>query len=396
MSEKAYTLSGSVQIAVLLLATSFLFVAYLVRFGYGVLLPRMIEDLRLSHVEAGLAYSLFLFLYSLFSVISGRLFDRFGVKVISLLCYVYSIGTVLVGLSQNYYMLALGLAIAGLGSSSSWTPMVALVSLSLPNERRSRAIGMLEVGIRISHGTTGLIIPIIALTLGWRACWWIIASLLLVYGVIFQTLTRRLHFEMQKGRSVKYKEVLSSKRFWLIGASYFFMAFGSYSIITFLVDFLEQEVGIPYVEASAMVSLMGFVGIIGALAFSWLSDRVGRGTIITICDMLASATLVFFIFSIQNAAIKSFLMLITAVYGVFYGVWPIYAACAGDVFPDAVGTVVGLWTLLSGLSALTAPTLGGLMVDVTGSYVIALEASCLTYAFAAVIMILTSTLKKIS
>ena len=42
---------------VLLLATSFLFFSYTARFGYGVLLPRITDDLRLSKVEAGPAYS---------------------------------------------------------------------------------------------------------------------------------------------------------------------------------------------------------------------------------------------------------------------------------------------------------------------------------------------------
>ena len=41
---------------VLLLAFSFLFVAYMVRFGYGVLLPKIIEDLKISHVEAASTY----------------------------------------------------------------------------------------------------------------------------------------------------------------------------------------------------------------------------------------------------------------------------------------------------------------------------------------------------
>jgi len=380
--------------ALLLLGSSFVFVAYLIRFGYGVLLPRIIEDLELSHVEAGLAYSLFLLLYSVFSVISGGLFDTLGTKVISLLCCVYGIGAVFVGFSYNYYMLVLSLALAGLGSSCSWAPMVALVSSSLPNHWRGRGIGILEVGIRISHGAVGLILPFLVLTLGWRASWWIIAALLLAYSGVFRMLAGFLSIKRRNRGPFKYREVLSSKRFWLVGSSYFSMAFGSYLIITFLVDFLESEIGMPYVEASAMVSVMGFMGIFGTLVLTWLSDKVGRETIIAICNVLSSVSLLFLSLSLQNVAIKSLLMPVTAMYGVFYGgLWPTYAACAGDVFPNAVGTVVGLWTLMCGISALLAPITGGLIVDVTGSYAIAFQLSFITYTLAAILIVLAFTLK---
>lgn len=383
------------SLALLFLGSSFVFVAYLIRFGYGVLLPRIIEDLGLSHVEAGLAYSLFLLLYSVFSVISGRLFDMFGIKVISLLCCVYGVGAVLVGLSYNYYMLVLSLALAGLGSSCSWAPMVALVSSRLPNHWRGRAIGILEVGIRISHGAVGLILPFLVLTSGWRASWWIIAALLLAYGVSFRMLSGFLGAERRREEPFKYREVLSSKQFWLVGSSYFLMAFGSYIIITFLVDFLENEIRLPYVEASAMVSIMGFMGIFGTLMLTWLSDRVGRETIIAVCNVLSSVSLLFLSLSLQNITIKSLLMPLTAIYGIFYGgLWPTYAACAGDVFPNAVGTVVGLWTLMCGMSALLAPITGGLIVDLTGSYIMAFQLSFVTYALAAALIISALMLKQ--
>ncbi|MEM3550601.1 MAG: MFS transporter [Candidatus Bathyarchaeia archaeon] len=380
--------SSYAYVKMLLLATLFLFIAYIVRFGYGVLLPRIVEDLQLSHMEAGLAFSLYLLMYSMFSVISGRLFDKIGAKVISLLCYIYGIGLMLMGFSNNYYMLALGLVIAGLGSSSSWTPIVALVSGSLPDQWRGRGIGLLEVGIRISHGATGLILPILALTLGWKTCWWIIAILMFIFGFVFQTVVEPRHLTIR--RIAKYREVLLAKQFWLIGVSYSLMAFGSYVITTFIVDFLENEVGMPYIEASATVSVMGFMGIVGTLILTWLSDRIGRRKILAMCNAFSSISLLFFFLSPQTAIIKSFLIPITAIYGIFYGaLWPTYAACAGDAFSNSVGTVVGLWTLMSGLSALIAPIIGGLTVDITKSYGIALQISCITYALAAVLIILS-------
>jgi len=378
---------------VLLLATSFLFFSYIARFGYGVLLPRIIDDLKLSRVEAGSAYSFYILLYSLFSVASGRLFDRFGIKVVYILCFVYGLGMAMIGLSIDYVSLALSLAIAGLGAASSWTPMVALVSSNLPESWRGRSIGVLEVGIRASHGAVGLLIPPLALTLGWRATWWILALPLLIYGFIFYALTKghrgALHIDI-KGRSlIGYKKILTSKRFWLVGLSYSFMAFASYIVLTFLVDFLEHEVEIPYIEASTIVSFMGFMGIAGAILLTWASDKVGRRFIISLSNGVAAISLALFSLLPGNIALIRLLGVTAMVYGVFFGaLWPSYAACAGDIFPSSVGTVLGLWTLMLGISALMAPIVGGLIADITGSYVTALQLSSLTYMLAMILILM--------
>ena len=377
--------------AILLLASSFLFVAYMVRFGYGVLLPRIIEDLKLSHVEAGSAYSFYILMYSLFSVASGRLFDRLGVRVVSILCCVYGLGALLMGMSNSHYVLALSLAIAGLGASSSWAPMVSLVSSSLPSTWRGRSTGVLEVGIRASHGAVGVLLPLLALYVGWRGCWLIIAIPLFIYGFLFYMLAERgwLRIERRGEGLIGYKDVLSSRRFWLVGSSYSSMAFASYIILTFLVDFLEREVGLPYTEASSTVSIMGFTGIIGALALTWLSDKIGRRTVIALCNTVSSMSLVLFSLMPHSIEVKSLLTPIALAYGVFWGaLWPSYAACAGDIYPSSVGTVVGLWTLMLGVSALTAPIVGGLIVDATGSYITTLQLGSLTYLLAMILIVI--------
>lgn len=384
---------GSTRFYVLILslASSFLFFSYIARFGYGVLLPRMIEDLGLSRAEAGFAYSVYIMLYSAFSVASGRLFDRFGIRIVSALCVVYGLGMVLVGLSSNYPSLLLSLAFAGLGAASAWTPMVALASSYLPSSWRGRSAGVLEVGIRASHGAVGLLLPPVALALGWRAAWLVFALPLFAYALAFHWLARvggGSSLRLEGRRLVNYRDVLSSRRFWLIGLSYSFMGFGTYIVLTFLVDFLEREVKMPYVEASSMISLMGFTGIAGALLLSWVSDRVGRATILAASNGVASVSLALFSLLPQSTPLVRLLPLIMLMYGLFFGgLWPTYAACAGDICPSSVGTVLGLWTLMLGLSSLTSPVIGGLIADVTKSYVAALQLGMATYLMALVLAV---------
>ena len=382
------------HVYVLSLAISFLFFSYVARFGYGVLVPRLIEEMGFSRVEAGSAYSVFTFMYSAFSVVSGRLFDRYGIRVVAMLSFVYGLGLVLASASSSFLALTASLAIAGLGASSSWTPMVALVSSNLPKSWRGWSIGLLEVGIRASQGSVGFVIPLIVFAAGLRATWWIISLPLFVYGLAFCISSRRGLLRVgADGREevVSYRALLSSRQFWLGGLSYLSMSFASYIVLTFLVDFLEHEIGMPYAEASAVVGIMGFTGMAGALLLSWASDEIGRATVLVLSNALASLSVCLTALSPSNEALSASLSLVVATYGVFFGaLWPIYAACAGDLFPSSVGTVLGLWTLMMGLGALAAPTIGGLLADVSNSYVPALLLSSTAYLVAMSLMVATA------
>jgi MFS family permease len=382
------------QVHVLLLAISFLFFSYIARFGYGALVPRMIEEMGFSRAEVGIAYSVFIFMYSAFSVVSGRLFDKYGVKVVVILTFVYGLGLVLASVSSNLLALTASLAIAGLGASSTWTPMVALVSSKIPEPRRGWSTGLLEVGIRSSHGLAGFLIPLLVFVMGLRATWLVISLPLFIYCLVFYALSKsellRVRVKARK-EVVSYKTLLSSKEFWLVGFSYFFMSFASYIILTFLVDFLEREVGMPYAIASAMAGIIGFVGIAGAFLLSWISDKIGRVVILILSNAVASLNIYLLVLSLTNETLKASLSLVVAVYGFFFGApWPIYAAYAGDLFPSSVGTVLGLWTLMMGLGALGAPSIGGLQADLFNSYVPALLLSSTAYLVAMSLMVATA------
>ncbi|MEM0083543.1 MAG: MFS transporter, partial [Candidatus Nezhaarchaeales archaeon] len=203
-----------------------------------------------------------------------------------------------------------------------------------------------------------------------------------------------LRVDVERRELASYREVVRSRSFWLVGSSYSFMAFASYIFLAFFVDFLEREVKLPYVEASAMISIMGFMGIAGAVLLSWLSDRMGRRIVLIIANGVLSVNLALFSLLPFNELLIRILPLLMVVYGVFFGsVWPLYAACASDIFPSSVGTVLGMWTFMLGLSSLASPVIGGAIADITGSYTIALELGAITYLVALALITIGLTTK---
>ena len=65
------------------------------------------------------------------------------------------------------------------------------------------------------------------------------------------------------------------------------------------------------------------------------------------------------------------LLLAVSFFGIFYAAaWPMYAATAADFFPRQVtGSVLGFWTIFYGIGLILAPTLGGYIADVTGTFI---------------------------
>ena len=63
MSKRAY--------GVLTASFFTIFIAYAIRYGYGLLLPEMLPTLGISKTQAGIIYASYFFAYTIFSPISG-------------------------------------------------------------------------------------------------------------------------------------------------------------------------------------------------------------------------------------------------------------------------------------------------------------------------------------
>jgi len=161
--------------------------------------------------------------------------------------------------------------------------------------------------------------------------------------------------------------VLRSSAFWLIGASYFCIAFSLYGITTFMVDYAEQQLGFPLEKAGLLATVHGACQVLGVLTILPLSDVLGRKRTILLSNAFIAVALTGILFS---GGSWPALMFFVGLMAVFYGVtFPIYGACAGDYFPkEVMGTVIGAWTPFYGLGAILVHWVAGSLRDTTGRY----------------------------
>src|SRR4030042_1340618 len=100
----------------LILTACFLtvFVAYAVRYGYGILLPEMLTALDITKTDAGVIYFAFFIAYTLASPVCGLISDRYGSRwLLTSFVTAIGIGAFLMSQVSSILQASLALGLAG-------------------------------------------------------------------------------------------------------------------------------------------------------------------------------------------------------------------------------------------------------------------------------------------
>ena len=377
------------------------FIAFAIRFGYGVLLPKMIESLQITKTQAGFIVSSYFIAYTIFSPIAGMLTDKIGGrKVITGFCILLGLGTILMSRITNLWLACIFYTIVGVGASACWTAIAAVTQKWFSIKRRGIATGIFSTGWACGYAMVGLLFPILVYSYGWRFCWFIMGlaafSLVFVNGFLLRSKPEDLGLEPWGEEESKpkenipesqisYKKILKTTKFWLLGISYMTLASAITITWTFVVTYLNLELKIDYTIASTLFSLIAFSAIAGSFAFSTLSDYFGRRNVLLVCNIMIAL-------AILNLTTKNLNILTVAlsmvVFGSAYGGISIYAICAADYFSQtSAGTVLGLWTIYYGIGAIISPVAAGILADTFNTFTWSFNLASLMAIFSTLLLL---------
>jgi sugar phosphate permease len=364
-----------------------LFVNYSARLGYAVILPEMIRTLGFGRVAVGLIFNFYLIVYITISPFTGFLTDRFGARrVITICLLILSLGVFFMGSVTSLWSACFFFAIAGLGATGMWVPVVAMVQRWVTIKRRGITLGMVSTGFGLGLATMGAVFPWVVENFSWRYAWYFLGGMALALvplnGLLLKSDPESAGFQPWGQKEVpsnpntdintpKTRIPLSAlfkdSRFWLIGLSYFAVAYSLYCITTFMVDYAEYQLGLTKALSSRLASVHGIGQVIGVLTVLPLSDSLGRKKTILISNALIAVAMVALLVVGKQLFLLYFFV---GCVGVAYGTtFPIYGLCAGDYFPrEAIATVAGAWTPFYGFGAILTHWISGTLRDTTGVY----------------------------
>lgn len=361
-------------------AFAVMFFAYGLQFSFGVIATGMGEDLGWSRAQTALPYSVYVFLYSALSAVTGHATDRFGPRA------VIGAGALIIGIgwggsalvTQPWHLMASLGVIAAIGMSVAWVPCNATVARWF-TRRRGTAVAIASTGASLGNFLGPALTALMMQAWGWRIA---LAALALVSAVAILIASRFMLRDPESfgqwpdgdevspaphllGAGLRVRELWKDLRFLLVIIIYFF------TWLAIFVPFMHApahagDLGLGDLVGASLLSAIGIGGMVGRLFTGSVSDRFGRApTLLSICLLQALSFLLFAV--LQDVA---GLWLAALVFGVSYGGGVVLLpALCGDLFGRAhVASVVGVIFAVAGAPAAFGPWFAGWLYDISGHY----------------------------
>ncbi len=341
------------------------------RFGYTLILPRMLTALELSDTQAGAVATTNMLGYLIFSMVGGLLATRYGPRIVIVVSLgVTAVSLVCTGFSDSFVSASLWRFIAGAGGGGANVPLMGLISAWFAKNRRGLASGMAVSGSGFALLFTGIVLPPVMSSRGidgWRSGWFLLGSItvaITIAAIFFIRNSPSLSRKGQKPGSLA--EILRSRGIWLLSGLYILFGFSYVIFATFFARYLISEAGLSEQTVGGMWSIIGGISIVSGFLWGAASDRFGRRAALS--GIFFVQALAYGFFSFWHATPGY--LLGTALFGLTaFSIPAVMAATVGDVYGHrAAPAVFGFITLVFGIGQALGPVVAGRMADATGSY----------------------------
>ncbi len=344
---------------------------YADRYVLSAVLPKIQGDMGLNNTELGLLASSFLLIYALTTLPLGIWADRGARKNIVAICVtVWSVATMLTGLSRNFFQLLSTRTVLGIGEAGYAPASLSLLGDYFPKERRGRILSIWSIGNLIGTAIGLVLGGLIADAYGWRWAFYVVG----IPGLIAAFLIWRTS-EPARGSYDSEGEVDDAgmthgglgKDFWgavkhlfriptywvLIGAFIFsFFTIGSASV--WIPTYFHKAFHLSVGQAGSVSgSVLAGGSLIGTIAGGWLADYLQRRRpegrlLVATFSLLIGAPLILLALSIHT--LLPFIgVFILAIISLSLCLGPLNAVIQDVVAPEVRATAIGLILLLAHL-----------------------------------------------
>ena len=380
-------------------------IAYLDRVCISTAAPSMKNDLNITDVEMGYAFSAFTLAYALFEVPSGWLADRFGARLmLTRIVLWWSAMTAATGLVRGFQSLLAVRFLFGMGEAGAFPSMARAYSRWLPARERGRAFGLSLMTAALGGAATQPLVVALLTRIHWRHTfvifgltgiawaaawfWWFRDDPHAHGGVNAAELRAIGHAPPAPHEPVPWRAVLRSRNLAALCLMYGLAIYGWYFYITWLPTYLLRARGFALQEVGWLAALPLLSIAAGVLAGGWVSDVLARhwGRRLARCAPgivglpLAAVAVMAAIATPTpwNAA----LFLAGAAGLAALGVSPAWAVCL-EIGGRHAGVVSGAMNTFGNLGGTLSPIVVGWCLQRWGSWNASLETVAVCYLLAA-------------
>ena len=256
---------------------------YIDRMVITSMFPAIEKDWGITHAQSGMLVSAVYWAIVLLTFPVSLLVDRWSrTKMIGIMAIMWSVATALCALTGNYVQLFMARMFIGIGEAGYAPGGSAVISGLYPQEKRSRMMGLWNASIPVGTAIGHLLGGLIAVRLGWKYAFGIVAIPGLIIAILFLFIkdykTVDLAFFDRNSRKVKMKRKDMIREFTTrpsVIYTYFGIAavvFVTTSLITWLSTYFQNVNGQPMDVAARNASLVMVLAVVGAPLGGFLTD----------------------------------------------------------------------------------------------------------------------------
>ena len=331
------------------------------------LLPFIRDEFILDYEQAGWVVSAYTLAYGISQLPAGWLADRIGTRILILVGISgVALCGLMVGLSPTYIMMVVFLVLLGVTGGGYHPSASPLVSASVEPQNQGQALGLHQIGGTASFFLTPLIASGIAIALGWRGTFIVLAIPTIAFGIVLYLLLGRRGYTRkdEPQAPTSYTETPTTPGhlrrlipFIIMGSV---LQVSIFTAISFVPLFVVDEFGISKGVAAALFSLVHFAGLWAGPIGGYLSDRLGKVPVMMVASFLAGPI----IYSLSQVSIGWSISLVLLFIGIcmYIGMPVTEAYVISHTSERNRSTILGIYYFASrGGPGLTMPVMGYLI-----------------------------------
>ena len=392
---------------------------YVDRTVLGLLAPMLQVKIGWNEAQYGYIVTSFQVAYALGLLVMGPLIDRVGSRIgYAIAVAIWSVSAMAHSLARSVTTFAMARFGLGFGEAGNFPSALKTVAEWFPQRERALATGIFNSGTNIGATFAPLLVPWIALHLGWQYAFLMTGAFSAIWIVCWLKIYRRPQEDaklsaaeldyIQSGRSksapkIPWARLLRHRQAWAFILGKFLTDPVWWFFLYWLPKFLSSEHHVTLSGLALPLIVIYNVATLGSIVGGWLPERFmkagwtvnrARKTTMLICAFAVVPV-------ISAAGIKSLwgaVAVISLAVAAHQGWSCNLLTFPSDMFPsNAVASVGSLGTFAGAVSGAMIATIAGLLLKATGSYVpLFIFAGCTYLCTWCLIQLLSPRLKPVT
>jgi len=366
-------------------------VNYLDRQVISLLKPFLEKEFDWSEIDYSNVVIAFQIAYAIGFAGAGRIIDKTGTKLgYALSLGFWSLASIAHAFATTTFGFGVARAALGLSEGGNWPAAIKTVAEWFPKKERALATGIFNSGSNIGAIIAPVVVPYLAVTMGWKAAFVITGAIglfWLIFWFIYYDLPSKqkrlkkaefdyIHSDQDEvdgedENPVSWKKLLVYKQSWAFMIGKFLTDPIWWFLLFWMPSFLQNEYGMTGTQVSLPLVLIYTMSAFGSIGGGWLSGfLIGKGW--SVFRARKTAMLIFAVSIIPVVAAQSLgkinpwmAVLVIGIATTCHQGWSanIYTI-SSDMFPKkAVATIVGLGGMAGAVGGIFIARITGILLN---------------------------------